>query len=99
MMYGPERRRSAPDKDGLDGLPRAKRDVTAALRGLADVAERRRREDRCASASNADLVRKLEEDRFHLVVVGEFNHGKTHVRERAPRRARAARRASRRRRR
>ena len=23
------------------------------------------------------LVRKLEEDRFHLVVVGEFNHGKT----------------------
>ncbi len=24
-----------------------------------------------------DLVRKLQEDRFHLVVVGEFNHGKT----------------------
>lgn len=24
-----------------------------------------------------DLVRKLAEDRFHLVVVGEFNHGKT----------------------
>lgn len=24
-----------------------------------------------------DLVKKLEEDRFHLVVVGEFNHGKT----------------------
>ncbi len=25
----------------------------------------------------ADLVSKLEKDRFHLVVVGEFNHGKT----------------------
>jgi predicted GTPase len=25
----------------------------------------------------AQLVRKLEDDRFHLVVVGEFNHGKT----------------------
>lgn len=24
-----------------------------------------------------DLVKKLEEDRFHLVVVGEFNHGKS----------------------
>jgi small GTP-binding protein len=24
-----------------------------------------------------DLVRKLDEDRFHLVVVGEFNHGKS----------------------
>ncbi len=24
-----------------------------------------------------DIIRKLEEDRFHLVVVGEFNHGKT----------------------
>jgi predicted GTPase len=24
-----------------------------------------------------ELVRKLEEDRFHLVVMGEFNHGKT----------------------
>lgn len=24
-----------------------------------------------------DLVKKLQEDRFHLVVVGEFNHGKT----------------------
>src|SRR5579883_966316 len=24
-----------------------------------------------------ELVQKLREDRFHLVVVGEFNHGKT----------------------
>jgi small GTP-binding protein len=26
---------------------------------------------------DGQLVRKLEDDRFHLVVVGEFNHGKT----------------------
>jgi GTPase SAR1 family protein len=47
-----------------------------ALCGLTDVAASlgtktlRERVDR-------DLVRKLDEDRFHLVVVGEFNHGKT----------------------
>ena len=27
--------------------------------------------------ADVQLVRKLEDDRFHLVVVGEFNHGKT----------------------
>ncbi len=36
-------------------------------------------------------VTKLEEDRFHLVVVGEFNHGKIDVRECAARRERARR--------
>jgi predicted GTPase len=35
--------------------------------GARSLAERTRR----------DLVQKLDEDRFHLVVVGEFNHGKT----------------------
>jgi ribosome biogenesis GTPase A len=30
-----------------------------------------------AERVNRDLVTKLAEDRFHLVVVGEFNHGKT----------------------
>ncbi len=35
--------------------------------GARSLAERTRR----------DLVKKLDEDRFHLVVVGEFNHGKT----------------------
>jgi predicted GTPase len=55
----------------------AKRDeIVEALRGLGDVASSlgtkslRERVDR-------ELVRKLTEDRFHLVVVGEFNHGKT----------------------
>lgn len=55
----------------------AKRDaVVGALQGLGDVATAlgtkslRERIDR-------ELVKKLVEDRFHLVVVGEFNHGKT----------------------
>jgi predicted GTPase len=30
-----------------------------------------------ASRLDSDLVQKLEAERFHLVVVGEFNHGKT----------------------
>jgi GTPase SAR1 family protein len=51
-------------------------EVVRALRGLGDVASSlgtkslRERVDR-------ELVHKLEQDRFHLVVVGEFNHGKT----------------------
>jgi GTP-binding protein EngB required for normal cell division len=51
-------------------------EVVRALRGLGDVASSlgtkslRERVDR-------ELVNKLEQDRFHLVVVGEFNHGKT----------------------
>ncbi len=51
-------------------------EVKKALSALSDVAEKvgakslRERVER-------DLVKKLEEDRFHLVVVGEFNHGKS----------------------
>jgi len=60
----------------LEGFREKKLDVTMAVADLADVAktlgavtiDKRIRED---------LVKKLEEDRFHLVVVGEFNHGKT----------------------
>jgi predicted GTPase len=60
----------------LDAFFEKRDEVVAALRGLGDVAAAigtktlRDRIDR-------SLVRKLEEDRFHLVVVGEFNHGKT----------------------
>jgi small GTP-binding protein len=60
----------------LDAFFERRDEVVAALRGLGDVAGAlgtktlRERIDR-------ELVRKLEEDRFHLVVVGEFNHGKT----------------------
>jgi small GTP-binding protein len=60
----------------LEGFRERKLDVTLALQELSDVAGAlgaatlKDRLDR-------DLVKKLEEDRFHLVVVGEFNHGKT----------------------
>jgi GTPase SAR1 family protein len=72
---------SAPDPTGpsgpaLDAFFGRRDEVVAALSGLSDVAASlgtttlRERVDR-------ELVRKLREDRFHLVVVGEFNHGKT----------------------
>jgi small GTP-binding protein len=60
----------------LDAFRERKLDVTLALAELSESAGRigarslKERIDR-------DLVHKLEEDRFHLVVVGEFNHGKT----------------------
>jgi len=60
----------------LDAFFEKRDEVVSALRGLGDLAAGlgtktlRERLDR-------QLVRKLEEDRFHLVVVGEFNHGKT----------------------
>ncbi|MCL2448748.1 MAG: dynamin family protein [Polyangiaceae bacterium] len=67
---------SAPARPTLDAFYGKRDEVVSALRGLGDVAAAlgtqtvRERVER-------DLVRKLEEDRFHLVVVGEFNHGKT----------------------
>ena len=60
----------------LDAFREKKIEVTVALAELSAIAESlgaktlKERIDR-------DLVRKLEEDRFHLVVVGEFNHGKS----------------------
>jgi len=60
----------------LDAFHERKLEVTAALSELGAVATLlgaktlRERIDR-------DLVLKLEQDRFHLVVVGEFNHGKS----------------------
>jgi predicted GTPase len=60
----------------LDAFFVRRDEVVDALSGLSGVA--------AALGANslrdrvdADLVRKLREDRFHLVVVGEFNHGKT----------------------
>jgi predicted GTPase len=63
-------------KPALDAFFERRDAVVGVLRGLADIAgalgtkSLRDRIDR-------ELVRKLDEDRFHLVVVGEFNHGKT----------------------
>jgi small GTP-binding protein len=67
---------NAAPKPILDAFFTKRDEVVQALHGLSDVAAalgaktlRDRLED--------GLVRKLDEDRFHLVVVGEFNHGKT----------------------
>ncbi|MBX3189839.1 MAG: dynamin family protein [Labilithrix sp.] len=60
----------------LEGFRERKLDVTVSLQELSDIAgglgakSLKERLDR-------DLVKKMEEDRFHLVVVGEFNHGKS----------------------
>jgi len=60
----------------LEEFRERKLTVLAALGELSDLA-------RSAGAAglsrrlDADLVSKLEKDRFHLVVVGEFNHGKS----------------------
>ncbi|MCL2725075.1 MAG: dynamin family protein [Polyangiaceae bacterium] len=60
----------------LEGFRERKLDVTLALEELSDIARglgARSLKDRL----DRELVKKLEEDRFHLVVVGEFNHGKS----------------------
>lgn len=60
----------------LEAFFERKGEVKKALSALSDVAAQvgakslRERIER-------DLVKKLDEDRFHLVVVGEFNHGKS----------------------
>ncbi|MGH7282543.1 MAG: dynamin family protein, partial [Polyangiaceae bacterium] len=60
----------------LDAFREKKQGVTVSLQELADFADKigaKSLRERIAR----DLVHKLEEDRFHLVVVGEFNHGKS----------------------
>ncbi|AUX28577.1 MULTISPECIES: dynamin family protein [Sorangium] len=60
----------------LESFHSRKDDVTGALRELAEFAEGLGAKSVGTRITN-DLVKKLEADRFHLVVVGEFNHGKT----------------------
>ena len=48
----------------------------AGLRDVAALAEEAGART-LASSLRGDRIRRLEEDRFHLVVLGEFNHGKT----------------------
>jgi small GTP-binding protein len=60
----------------LEGFRERKLDVTVALQELGEIAAglgARSLKERL----ERDLLRKLDEDRFHLVVVGEFNHGKS----------------------
>lgn len=64
------------EKALLDAFFERKREVTNALAELGGIARDLGAKSLDERVS-AQLVRKLEEDRFHLVVVGEFNHGKT----------------------
>ena len=60
----------------LEGFRERKDEVTEALAALGTIATglgAKSLKDRL----DKDLLKKLEEDRFHLVVVGEFNHGKS----------------------
>jgi len=60
----------------LDAFRERKDEVTTALRDVAEVAEKVGAKS-LKEKADTRLVKKLEEDRFHLVVVGEFNHGKS----------------------
>ncbi len=63
-------------KPSLDAFFSRRDEVVNALRGLGDVASALGTKS-LRERVQRELVRKLEEDRFHLVVMGEFNHGKT----------------------
>lgn len=60
----------------LSDYQTVKRDVLASLREVADVAEDSGAQSLADGLRNGRIPR-LEEERFHLVVLGEFNHGKT----------------------
>lgn len=60
----------------LEGFRERKLDVTVALQELSDIAGSVGAKS-LKERLDKDLVKKMEEDRFHLVVVGEFNHGKS----------------------
>ena len=76
MSAGEEPKVETTVRGALEGFRERKVDVTVTVQDLADVANALGAgtlHDRLQT----ELVKKLEEDRFHLVVVGEFNHGKT----------------------
>jgi GTP-binding protein EngB required for normal cell division len=60
----------------LESFHNRRIDVIKVLRDLLGLAERVGAKS-LGNRLGTDLVEKLEADRFHLVVVGEFNHGKT----------------------
>ncbi len=53
-----------------------KREVLASLREVAELAEGTGASS-LADRLESDRIPRLEQERFHLVVLGEFNHGKT----------------------
>jgi ribosome biogenesis GTPase A/uncharacterized coiled-coil protein SlyX len=60
----------------LESFHQRRGDVVSSLRDLMTLAGRVGAKS-LGGRLGTDLVQKLEADRFHLVVVGEFNHGKT----------------------
>src|ERR1700712_5823151 len=60
----------------LESFHQKRDDVVSTLRDLTTLAERVGAKSLGAHVAT-DLVKKLEAGRFHLVVVGEFNHGKS----------------------
>ena len=60
----------------LSDYQNVKSDVLAALREVADVAEDAGAQS-LAEGLREGRIPRLEQERFHLVVLGEFNHGKT----------------------
>jgi small GTP-binding protein len=64
------------DRGILDAFRERKLDVTVALQDVSELAGSVGAKS-LQGRVDTTLVKKLEEDRFHLVVVGEFNHGKT----------------------
>jgi GTP-binding protein EngB required for normal cell division len=60
----------------LDHHKEAKREIVARFTQLADVAERVGMIT-LANDIRATRIPKIESERFHLVVLGEFNHGKS----------------------
>jgi GTPase SAR1 family protein len=60
----------------LESFHNRRSDVIKVLKDLLGLAERVGAKT-LGARLGTDLVEKLEADRFHLVVVGEFNHGKT----------------------
>ena len=60
----------------LNQFRERKLEVSAVLAQLCEIA-RATGAETLASRLDREMIQKLEADRFHLVVVGEFNHGKT----------------------
>ena len=71
-----EGKTAGSDENALEQFRLRKRRVSEALAELSSVAETLGAKS-LNERIRRDLVVKLEEDRFHLVVVGEFNHGKS----------------------
>ena len=60
----------------LTDYQRIKSDVLASLREVAELADGTGAKS-LSERLRGDRIPRLEEERFHLVVLGEFNHGKT----------------------